>query len=184
MGARMIRLIRLLRQDWILYVLGALALLLIVQTFRLQSIYAALEAERLGRTNDRNEYRRAQAEATAVALTAKLKKEAEYAARADEADTRYADLSGRYRAAVMRYQAARRAGGGTDLPGTTEAATGVDGAGSGAGIPVGTILIPQDDALICAENTARLQAAHEWAASLIANSINERTDDELQLLKE
>ncbi|SHL96482.1 hypothetical protein SAMN05518668_104352 [Sphingobium sp. YR657] len=147
----------------------AFALLVIaatVQTFRLQSAVAELETERLGRASDRKDYQRAQAEATADALSAKMKKEAEYAAKADEADARYADLSGQYRAAVLRYQAAQRAVGGTDLPSAAEATQSRDGSGGGAVIPAGDILIPQADALICAENTARLEAVRAWALSI------------------
>ncbi|WP_313326078.1 hypothetical protein [Sphingobium yanoikuyae] len=137
-----------------------------VQTFRHQSAVAELETERLGRASDRKDYQRAQAEATANALSDKMRKEAEYAAKADEADARYADLSGQYRAAVLRYQAAQRAASKPDLPGTSKAAQGGDGPGGGAIIPAGDILIPQADALICAENTARLEAARAWALSI------------------
>lgn len=137
-----------------------------VQTFRHQSAVAELETERLGRASDRKDYQRAQAEATANALSDKMRKEAEYAAKAEEADARYDDLSRQYRAAVLRYQAAQRAAGGTDLPSTSKAAQGGDGPGGGAVIPVGDILIPQADALICADNTARLQAVRVWALSI------------------
>lgn len=143
-----------------------LGIFAMVQTFRHQSAVAELETERLGRASDRKDYQRAQAEATANALSDKMKKEAEYAAKADEADARYTDLSGQYRAAVLRYQAAQRAAGGTDLPRAPDATQGADEPGGGAVIPAGDILIPQADALICAENTARLQAAHDWALSL------------------
>lgn len=133
---------------------------------RLQSAVAELETERLGRASDRKDYQRAQAEATADALSAKMMKEAEDAVRADEADARYAVLPARYSAAVLRYQAAQRSGGRTDLPGASEAAQGVDGSGGGAIILAGNILIPQADALICAENTARLEAARASALSI------------------
>jgi hypothetical protein len=166
----MIELAAFLRRYWP-QALAALAIALLgifatVQTFRLQSTAEKLEAERLGRASDRKEYQRAQAEATANALSEKMKKEAEYAAKADESDARYADLSGQYRAAVLRYQAAQRASRGTDLPRATDATQGFDSPGGGAVIPAGDILIPQADALICAENTARLQSARDWALSL------------------
>jgi hypothetical protein len=155
-----------LRQHWKLAIVGGMILLLIVQTFRLQNAASELEAERLGRASDRSEYQRAQAQATASALSEKMKKEAEYAAKADDADTRYADLSGQYRATVLRYQAAQRAASGNDLPESAGTAEGSDRSGGGAVVSVGDILIPQADALICAENTARLQAAHEWVTGL------------------
>ena len=166
----MIELAAFLRRYWP-QALAAIAIALLgifatVQTFRLQSTAEKLETERLGRASDRKDYQRAQAEATANALSDKMKKEAEYAAKADEADARYADLSGQYRAAVLRYQAAQRAAGGSDLPGAAQAAQGGDRPGGGAVIPVGDILIPQADALICAENTARLEAVRAWALSI------------------
>ncbi len=162
----------LIRQHWKLFAWALVALLLVVQTFRLQTAVANMEAERAGRLADRSEYQRAQAEATSRALSEKMQKEAEYEAKADEADTRYADLSGQYRAAVLRYQAAQRAGGSTNMSGTSEAASGTDGPGGGAVLHVGAIMIPQADALICAENTARLVAAHEWAAGLMVSKAN------------
>lgn len=163
----MIKLAAILRRYWP-QALATLAIALLVifatvQTFRHQSAVAELETERLGRASDRKDYQRAQAEATANALSDKMKKESEYAAKADEADARYADLSGQYRAAVLRYQAAQRSANGTDLPRTAEAAQDADGSGESAVIPFGDILIPQGDALICAENTARLEAARHWA---------------------
>lgn len=166
----MIGLAAILRRYWPqAFAVMAVALLVIfatVQTFRLQSTAEKLETERLGRASDRKDYQRAQAEATANALSDKMKKEAEYAAKADEADAHYADLFGQYRAAILRYQAAQRAADTADLSSASQAAQGVDGSGGGAVIPVGDILIPQSDALICAENTARLEAARHWALSL------------------
>ncbi len=166
----MIEVASFLRRYWpqtlALLAFGMMGIFATVQTFRHQSAVAELETERLGRASDRKEYQWAQAEATAAALSAKMKKEAEYAAKADEADARYADLSGQYRAAVLRYQAVQRAAGGIDLPGGAEPAERADGPSEGAIIPVGEILIPQGDALICAENTARLEAARAWALSI------------------
>ncbi|MBT2246957.1 hypothetical protein JQK15_26030 [Sphingobium sp. BHU LFT2] len=102
------------------------------------SAVAELETERLETACDRNDYQRTQAEAAADALSAKMKKEAEDAARADEADARYVDLSARYSAPVLRYQAGRRSPGGTDLSRAAEVAKDVDGPGICAVIPVGT----------------------------------------------
>lgn len=158
--------IAFLRSHWRLLVSVGLILLLIVQTFRLQNTQAALEAERAGRTADRSEYRRAQAEATANAIADARKKEVEDAKKADAADVRYADLSQQYRAAVVRYQAAQGRAGKPDLRKTTEGSTSSDRSGGPTIIPQGSILIPQEDALICATNTARLEAVREWAQSL------------------
>jgi hypothetical protein len=114
-----------------------------------------------------------QAEATADALTQKIEREAEYAKAATAAQSDYDALRERY-ARLVRTQAARHPAGRADLPGAARPA-GIpqDAAenpelpsGAGDGIPFGTILIPQADALICAENTAYAQGAYGWAAGI------------------
>ncbi|KKW92702.1 hypothetical protein [Sphingobium chungbukense] len=161
--------IAFLRGNWKLLLGAGIVLLLIVQTFRLQNTQAALEAERAGRTADRSEYRRAQAEATANAIADARKKEAEDAKKADAADARYADLSQQYRAAVLRYGAAQSAARQTDLPVPSASPASSDRPGGPTIVPQGSILIPQEDALICANNTARLEAVREWTLTLDPN---------------
>lgn len=155
-----------IRQHWRIGLFAIALLALTIQTFRLVSTQGALEAETAGRREDAARYAQAQAEAAAIALTAKMKKEAEYAAKAEQADARVDDLGQRYHAAVLRYQAAQRSGRATDMPGTAQSAESSDGPGGSPVIPLGNILIPENDAFVCATNTARLQAAHEWALSL------------------
>lgn len=155
-----------LRTHWRAIAFAVLAVTILTLTLLLRGSWDRLEAEKAGRLADRAEYARAQAEARSLALSNKLKVEAEYARKADEADSRYADLGDQYRAAVLRYKAAQGAAGRSDLPSATQAAESLDQSGGGAVIPLGTILIPENDAFICADNTARLQSAHEWALSL------------------
>ncbi|EQB06237.1 hypothetical protein [Sphingobium baderi] len=155
-----------LRAHWKLIGAAFLLLALIIQTFRLSATEGALSAEKAGRQADRASYEKAQAQATAEALSAKLKKDAENAQKAEQADSRYADLSQQYRAAVLRYQAAQRQAGSADLSIPAESPESGDGPGGGAVFPVGTILIPENDAFICAHGIARLQAVREWALSL------------------
>jgi len=155
-----------LRAHWKLIGAAFLLLALIIQTFRLSATEGALSAERAGRQADRASYEKAQAQATAEALSAKLKKDAENAQKAKQADSRYADLSQRYHAAVMRYQAAQGAARKADLREASESAESGDGPGGSPVFPVGSILIPENDAFICGANTARLQAVREWAGSL------------------
>ncbi|SCW57174.1 hypothetical protein SAMN02927924_01446 [Sphingobium faniae] len=165
----MIAAIAFVRQHWKLVLGAGLLLLLIVQTFRLQATEASLSAEKAGRQSDRAAYAQAQAEATSAALSAKIEKEAEYAEKADEADARYADLSQQYRAAVMHYQAAQRQAGSADLPQPADAAESGNRSGGSAIVSVGSILIPEADAFICAGNTARLEAVRAWAVGLQAD---------------
>lgn len=154
------------RQHWRIALIAIVLLALTIQTFRLSATQSALQAEKSGRRADATNYARAQAEATAIALSAKMKKEAEYAAHAEQADARADDLGQRYHAAILRYQAAQRSGRATDLPGATESTQSADGPGGSPVIPFGNILIPEADAFVCATNTGRLQAARDWALPL------------------
>jgi len=150
-----------IKRHWKLALFAILALFTTIQTFRLQSTQSALQAETHGRHADRAEYARAQADAAAIALTAKIEKEAEYAAKADEADRNADALSERYRLAVLRFQAAQRAGRKADLREASCASAVFTGEGEGANISIST-----SDALICGENTAKAQAAVEWIANV------------------
>lgn len=154
-------------------VIAALGVALTLQSFRLDATQADLRAEKSGRKADHAGYARAQAEATANALADKLKVEKEDAKDRELAQAGYDALRERY-AGILRTKAAGSAGGGTDLSRPGERA-GVHAdraesaelfAGAGAAIPFGSILIPQRDALICAENTAFAQGAHGWALTL------------------
>lgn len=79
----------------------------------------------------------------------------------DETDRKVAVLAAKYRSSVMRLKAATAAGTpqNTGLP-ETNVLEGADGSSSD------TVNIPRNDALICAENTARLQAGHDEVLSL------------------
>lgn len=158
--------IGMFRDHWKLALFAALALFATIQTFRLKSTQSALQAETHGRHADRAEYARAQADAAAIALTAKIEKEAEYAAKADEADRNADALSERYRLAVLRYKADQGAARKADLREASCASEIVDGPGAATIVPLGNILIPEADVMICAVNQARLEAAHDWAVGL------------------
>lgn len=143
--------------------------LLVALAIALLSLHAA-RSERdvaiAGRAADRAAYVAARETARSNALAAAAKKDAENVKKADNADARYADLSAQYRTISLRYAAAQSATGRANLPASPKGTESADRPGGLAVIPSGNILIPQADALICADNTARLQAAHEWAVSL------------------
>ena len=158
--------ISLLRSHWKLIAAAILLALLGVQTLRVASLKSSLSAEKAGRLADRETYKRAQMEATANAFSAKIKKEAEDAKKADAADSRADDLAARYRALSLQYASAQRAARKADLPQSPESPASGDRPGGPSLIPQGSILIPQADALICATNTARLEAVREWALGI------------------
>ena len=116
----------------------------------------------------------ANASAIQQAIAAKEAKDAYNAKLAAQSDHTAADLRGRYHAAVLQLSAAQDHARGADLPGNADAAARGDRSGEGAdvpagpdsGQPAGLIAVSQDDALTCADNTARLQAVHDWAVAV------------------
>lgn len=125
---------------------------------------ANLVKEKASHVKDINDFKTAQtlANAKAVAVQAALKKESQ--ADADQADANYTGLLAKYRASIVRYSTNQSASKQSDhyqLP-TTQ---GGNGPSSDPELPK-TITIPGSDAEICAVNTARLQAVHDWALAL------------------
>lgn len=116
-----------------------------------------------GRADATTTFVAAQAEAARIATIDKQAKEAQYEIAREQGAAAYADLSGRYRAAVLRLatKADSRSAGQADLRGYTES----------AGLPEGTpgstfVSISRPDALICADNTAYSIGAFEYASRL------------------
>lgn len=120
--------------------------------------------EKAAHTKDIQDFRTAQivANAKAVAVQAALKKESQ--ADADQADANYSGLFAKYRANLVRYstnQSATKQSDHYQLP----TAQGSDRPSQSTELPK-VITITGDDAEICAVNTARLQAVHDWALDL------------------
>lgn len=162
-----------LRKHWKAILIGAgYAVLLAFLAFKLIELAntkALVEKERAGRARDRAAYAHAQQRATELAVQQKIETEKRYEDERKKADAAYADLSGQYSAAVLRYKAAQRASGKADLPSATAGTQGIDRSGSRPVLFDG-ITITEEDALICADNTARLQSAHDWALSIEGNA--------------
>jgi hypothetical protein len=106
------------------------------------------------------------------ATIAKDVKDAHNAKLAADGDRTAADLRDRYHAAVVQLADAQDHARRADLPGDADAAASSTGSGAGSGVPAGAdelasaVAISRDDALTCGDNTARLQAVHDWAVAL------------------
>ena len=144
-----------------LYIMGGLTIAVAALTIALYVTSSDLDACKAGRSADRASYQLASAQAEALALRQKHEVEMKYAQVAQQADENFRVLRDRYHANVVRYEAASRASSSSNLPGTSDASSGADRSNSD---PV--VSIPTNDAMICADNTARLQSAQEWARSL------------------
>lgn len=155
---------------------GAAALLaLCAWTWRIDGLrgqhLAALARCRAQAAQQAEAFAHARQSAADLANAAKTRKEAEYAAARDASDDALADLRGRYRALLLRAAAAdRHPAAGADLPRPADSARGPDGTRADPLLPQGedgrTMVIDISDSLICADNTARLQAARQWAGTL------------------
>lgn len=130
--------------------------------------HAKLLKEHTAHQLDVSNFKTAQVEANAKAQAEKaavLKESKQNAANADE---KYRSLLAGYRANLLRYQANQ------DRTGSTEhhqlsTPQGGNGPGGGPELPATEatgIIISMGDADVCAINTARLQAVHDWATSL------------------
>lgn len=154
------------RAHWKLAVMSLLLALCAIQSVRLSNTQLKLTAEREGRASDREATRLAMLAAEANAKADKLKWENFYAAKAKAADTRATGLAADYRAAVLRFESDQRKAR-TALAAASRSSSAVaDGPGGYPELPEGSILIPTNDALICATNTARLVSARKWALTL------------------
>jgi hypothetical protein len=109
-------------------------------------------------------FKAAQAAATSQANAERALLQKESKADADQADANYATLLSQYNANLLRYRAGQS---GTQQSGNNQlpAPQGSDGPSTGPQLPT-EITISGSDAEICAFNTARLQAVHDWAVTL------------------
>lgn len=107
-------------------------------------------------------YKQAQAEYTAKALAEKARLETENEERSKKADASYRELLGQYNASIVRYQTSQREISRYYTSTLNQAAASPAGPSQSTDV----LTIPLEDAKICAENTARLSAAHDWALTL------------------
>lgn len=149
-----------LKKYWKLYFVGGLVALNLITAWGWEHEHKSLVQERANHQLDINHFKDAQREAdtNAKALAQKLKDEGK--AKANEADKKYSNLLAQYRASVLRYKANQSS---ASSSGNSEfqSAPSSNGPSSSS-----SILITIEDANICAVNTARLQAVHDWTVDL------------------
>lgn len=144
-----------------------IALLLGVNGFtgyELKHTQDKLKLEVAAHVKDITDFKTAQAQAdqNVVATKAALTKESQ--ADADQADANYSSLLSKYRSSLLRFSA-NQSGTGASSGGQLSTAQGGDGPSASTDLPK-SITISGDDAGVCAVNTARLQAVHDWAVNL------------------
>lgn len=160
------------------YAFQYIALLLVCSNLATYSFWqdarTDLKAEKDAHAATIQEFKTKQEVANAVAETTKRLLIEGSKADAKQADANYASLLSKYNASLLRYQASQSGASRPDnyqLPATQ----GGDGPGTSTELPSTLtpmspeIIISLVDAKICAVNTARLQAVHDWAVNLPKN---------------
>ncbi|MBT2186176.1 hypothetical protein [Sphingobium nicotianae] len=149
-----------------LVVIVALGLTLMAQSHRIATLRGKLAIEMGQHETDLANVRAAQAKANADHLAEIDRLQSTYRSMKDEADRQTDRLADDFTARVLRFPAGTTAPGRADHAAVPGARTpeGPDGSGRDS------ILLARDDALICAKNTARLSAAHNWATGLAAQN--------------
>ncbi len=116
-----------------------------------------LVSERTAHALDIKNFKDAQAEADTKAQQERDRLQQESKASANQADSSYTALLAKYRSSILRYKAGQSASGKANhnqLP----ASQGGDGPSASTDISISLA-----DADICAINTGRLKAVHDWA---------------------
>lgn len=128
-------------------------------------------------TAQKDAYEAAQITAAAEALAARQETERQYEEIAHEADVQHAAFAADYRARLSDYIATHGVRAEVSGRPSGPAATGREGqaAGSGnaAGAETNMVAVSRGDLETLADNTARLEAVHEWGQRLITEGLAE-----------
>lgn len=155
----------LLTIKWYYYVIGVLAASTLIANVGWNHTSKALKQERTVHAQDISNFKTAQSLSNSLAEAQRTQLLQESKANAAKADASYATLLTQYRASLVRYHA--HYGSTVQAPNSELPATqGGNGPSAGPQLPTDEITISLPDADICAVNTARLQAVHDWATSL------------------
>ena len=147
---------------WQYWLIALLVSLLALCGVSLNDTKTKLVKEQIAHTNDITNFKNAQAQAEAQAAQDKVILQKESKADADQADAAYTTLYAKYHAVLLRYTSQASASGTqSTVDNQLQSAKGSNGPSEGPNIS-----ITMSDAQICAENTARLQAVHDWAITL------------------
>lgn len=154
-----------IKKYWRFYLPAFLAVLQLVTAYGWHHDYVALKAEKISHQADIQSYKAAQKKADADARAQEQEIITESKVKANAADKNYSGLLTKYNASLLRYKAAQGRSKSTDQyqGDNQEGSTAQISDGPGASTYVS---ITMNDAQICANNTARLMAAHDWAIHL------------------
>lgn len=150
--------------------LALLGALLLVQTVRIEGFLFidGLKAENEKLTGQLVSIKEAQKLATKLAKEEKARIEAENERKAKDAAELEKKLRSDYDSRLARWlQNNRRSAGQTNLPSSSEAASGTARESGLADLPEGYAIVPVNDLQLSAEAFAKLEALQNWAKSVI-----------------
>jgi len=156
-----------LRKFWIYYVIGGLVAFSIITSLGWSHAHTKLVAEKLAHQTDITNFRNTQALANANAKAEADRLEKEGTDKANAADKNYSTLLAEYHSNLLRFKANQSHPG---QAGNSELQT--TQSSNRPSSDTNLLTITLDDAQICATNTARLQAVHDWAVGLPQNGDN------------
>lgn len=148
------------------YIIGGLLIAVGVTSLGWYVTAANLDACASGRKADKAAYEKAQADAEVLWMKAIKKKEDEYEKKAKKADEAYDALSTKYRDAVRVYAAAQSKARSTAAAAQGGSPESAYGPGEDTELPIVQVVVSTEDLMTCAENTARLVIARDWALGL------------------
>lgn len=156
-------LIKNIETHWQLWLVGLLIAGNIFTAWGWNHTTTALTKEKAAHAADIASFKSAQAIADQKAQIIKQTLQKEAKANADQADASYSNLLTKYHANLVHYanQSGSQRSSNSELPATQ----GGNGPSSDTDLPK-ELMISGDDAQICAVNTARLVAVHDWAVNL------------------
>lgn len=146
---------------WKYWLLGLLVAIQLGTLYGWRYDHEGLIKERAAHQLDITNFKNAQKTADDKATAIKNQLQTEGKAAKNEADTNYTSLLKQYDASLLRYATHPS---GSKGPSNYQLPTsqGTDGPSQNTVLPA-TLTITGDDGEVCAENTARLSTAHDWA---------------------
>ena len=150
-----------------LYIVGGLALALGAVSLGWYITDLRLDSCQSARIADKKSYEKAQSDAELAQRKAIQDKENEYREKAKKADIALDALNAQYRDAVRLYTTLKGKASYPVAAPSSGSATSNNGPGEDTEfLAITEVVVPTNDLLICAENTARLVIARDWALGL------------------
>jgi hypothetical protein len=151
-----------IKVHWRAILFDSIVVALGLAIYSCDSIKTELKNEKLAHKTDIQKFKDGQLAADNLAKQEKIRLDKQNKDKADAADKNYLTLLSQYNANLVRFKANQNL---TNQSGSGQSGQATEGT-SGPGKSTDLLGITLDDAQICADNTARLKVAHDWAVDI------------------